>query len=235
VLGYLTIGFAYGVLATNAGLSARNVVLMSLLVYAGASQFIAAGLFAAGASPALIVLTTFVSNLRHLLMTASLAPHLSGWRWPRLALFGYQVTDETFAVHAARLSSEPVRPAEAFSLNVVAQAAWVSGSWLGVLGGQVLPDPRPWGLDYALPALFVALLVLQIRSAEKKEADEPDTEGKPSAANGRAGLQVAVAGTSGASAVILSLLGMDPWSVIVATLLGATLGAALGAQGRRHA
>ena len=222
VLGYLTIGFAYGVLATNAGLSARNVVLMSLLVYAGASQFIAAGLFAAGASPASIVLTTFVSNLRHLLMTASLAPHLSGWRWPRLALFGYQVTDETFAVHAARLGSERVRPVEAFSLNVVAQAAWVSGSWLGVLGGQVLPDPRPWGLDYALPALFVALLVLQIRTAGKTAADEPNV------ASARTSLHLTVAGVSGVSAVLLSLLGMDPWSVILATLLGATLGAILG-------
>jgi 4-azaleucine resistance transporter AzlC len=213
-------------LATNAGLSARNVVLMSLLVYAGASQFIAAGLFAAGASPASIVLTTFVGNLRHLLMTASLAPHLSGWRWPRLALFGYQVTDETFAVHAARLGAEPVRPVEAFSLNATAQAAWVSGSGLGVGGGQILPAPRPWGLDYALPALFVALLVLQIRSAGTKEAD------KPSAAAGRTGRQVAVAGVSGAGAVILSLLGMDPWSVILATVLGATLGAVLGKQAR---
>jgi 4-azaleucine resistance transporter AzlC len=201
---------------------------MSLLVYAGASQFIAAGLFAAGASPASIVLTTFVSNLRHLLMTASLAPHLSGWRWLRLALFGYQVTDETFAVHAARLSCEPVRPVEAFSLNVTAQTAWVSGSWLGVLGGQVLPDPRPWGLDYALPALFVALLVLQIRPPEPSEADEPN------AATGRTGLRVAMAGVSGASAVLLSLLGMDPWSVILATLLGATLGAILGARGEQR-
>jgi len=221
-MGYLPIGFAYGILATNAGLSPRNVVLMSLITYAGASQFIAAGLFAAGASPASIILTTFVTNLRHLLMTASLAPHLSGWRWPRLALFGYQVTDETFAVHAARLS-EPrahlaATPVEAFCVNVAAQLAWISGSWLGVLGGQILPDPRPWGLDYALPALFVALLVSQIRPARDGGADRS-----------RTGLLVAVAGVSGAAAVVLSLLGVDPWGVILATLLGATLGAVLGA------
>jgi 4-azaleucine resistance transporter AzlC len=216
VLGYLPIGFAYGALATNAGLSARNVVMMSLITYAGASQFIAAGLFAAGASPASIVLTTFVTNLRHLLMTASLAPHLSGWRWPRLAAFGYQVTDETFAVHAARLAAEPIRPVEAFCVNVAAQAAWISGSWLGVLGGQILPDPRPWGLDYALPALFVALLILQIRPADKERADPSQTV-----------RLVVVAGVSGIAAMVLSLLGVDPWGVILATLLGATLGAIL--------
>jgi len=224
VLGYLPIGFAYGVLATNAGLSARNVVLMSLLVYAGASQFIAAGLFAAGASPASIVLTTFVTNLRHLLMTASLAPHVAEWRWPRLTLFGYQVTDETFAVHAAGLASGPLRPAEAFCVNGAAQVAWVSGSWLGVLGGQIVPDPRPWGLDYALPALFVALLVLQI--PPKNEETEPPSKRR---------VQMAVAGTSGAAAVILSLLGLDPWGVILATLLGATLGVALETRGGRPA
>jgi 4-azaleucine resistance transporter AzlC len=218
VLGYLPIGFAYGVLATNAGLSPRNVVLMSLLVYAGASQFVAAGLFAAGAVPASIVLTIFVTNLRHLLMSAALAPHVAHWRRPRLAAFAYQVTDETFAVHAARFAAKrPVgqqTAVEAFTVNAAAQVAWVSGSLLGVFGGQVLPDPRPWGLDYALPALFVALLALQIRPSGKTEGTEK-----------RLGLKVIVAGTSGVGAVLLSLLGLDPWGVILATLLGATLGA----------
>jgi 4-azaleucine resistance transporter AzlC len=223
-LGYVSIGFAYGVLATNAGLSPRYVVWMSLITYAGASQFIAAGLFGAGASPASIILTTFVTNLRHLLMTASLAPHLAGWRWPRLALFGYQVTDETFAVHAARLASEPVRPVEAFCVNVAAQVAWVSGSWLGVLGGQVLPDPRPWGLDFALPALFVALLILQIRPADQAHKDRA-----------RVGLLVAIAAVSGVAAVLLSLVGLAPWDVILATLLGATLGAFIDARGGQAA
>jgi 4-azaleucine resistance transporter AzlC len=227
-LGYLPIGFAYGVLATNAGLSPRNVVLMSLITYAGASQFIAAGLFAAGASPASIVLTTFVTNLRHLLMTAALASHLSGWRWPRLALFGYQVTDETFAVHAVRFAAGPVRPVEAFCVNVCAQIAWISGSALGVLGGQILPDPRPWGLDYALPALFVALLVLQVRP-HREVADQENR------AQDRTGIKLAVAGLGGASAVLFSLLGVDPWGVILATLLGATLGAALESRGGRRA
>jgi 4-azaleucine resistance transporter AzlC len=217
VLGYLPIGFAYGVLATNAGLTPRNVILMSLLVYAGASQFVAAGLVAAGATPASIVLTIFVTNLRHTLMSAALAPYLAHWRRLRLAAFAYQVTDETFAVHAARFSGSAdsdVDPVEAFTVNVAAQVAWVGGSLLGVLGGQVLPDPRPWGLDYALPALFVALLVLQIRPSGRRDLAQEGV-----------GRKVIVAGVSGVAAVLLNLLGLDPWGVILATLLGATLGA----------
>jgi predicted branched-subunit amino acid permease len=107
---------------------------------------------------------------------------------------------------------------------VAAQVAWVSGSWLGVLGGQVLPDPRPWGLDFALPALFVALLALQIRPADRDRGNR-----------NRVGLLVTVAAVSGVTAMILSLLGLAPWDVLLATLMGATLGAVLGARGGQAA
>jgi 4-azaleucine resistance transporter AzlC len=205
VLGYVPIGFAYGVLAGKSGLSAVNTVLMSLLVYAGASQFIAAGLFAAGAAPVTLILTTFITNLRHLLMSASLAPRLRGWPWPARIAFAYQLTDETFAVHSARESVASY--GETFCINAMAQLAWVTGSWLGAIGGRHVPDTRPWGLDYALPALFVALLVLQIRGPER-----------------RSGHLAGVAGATGAISVGLTLLGLEHWAVVLATLLGATLG-----------
>ena len=168
VLGYVPIGFAYGVLAIKSGLSPRNTVLMSLIVYAGASQFIGAGLFAAGVSRLSIVLTTFVANLRHLLMTASLAPHVRAWPRPLLPFFAYEVTDETFAVHAATFADAEapggaINRGAAFCVNAMAQVAWISGSFFGVIGGQYIPDPKPWALDYALPALFAALLVMQIQ------------------------------------------------------------------------
>jgi 4-azaleucine resistance transporter AzlC len=74
ILGYVPVGFAYGVLAQKSGLSGINTLLMSLLVYAGSAQLIAVGLFAAGAAPLAIVATTFVVNLRHLLMSAPWRP-----------------------------------------------------------------------------------------------------------------------------------------------------------------
>jgi len=203
VLGYIPIGFAYGILAQKAGLSTLNTVLMSLLVYAGSSQLIAVGLFAAG-TPAAIILTTFVVNLRHLLMSAALSPHLRRWRRSELAAFAYQLTDETFAVHAARFASGIVNKAEVFTINVTSQAAWILGGWLGTVAGQLVTDVKPLALDYALPAMFIALLVLQIKDR----------------------IQIGVAVLSGVLAVGLSLAGAAQWSVIAATLAGATLGVA---------
>ncbi len=80
VMGYIPIGFAYGVLAQQAGLSLFNTLAMSALVYAGSAQLIAAGLFAAAAPALSIVATTFVVNLRHMLFSAALSPYLRGWR-----------------------------------------------------------------------------------------------------------------------------------------------------------
>ena len=205
VLGYVPIGLTFGVLAQKAGISGLNTVLMSLLVYAGASQFIAAGLFAAGVPPLSIVLTTFVANLRHLLMAASLVPYLDRWRRSELAAFAYQLTDETFAVHTVQFGSGAIHKADVFWVNAIAQVAWVSGSWLGVVGGQFVADPGPWGLDYALPAMFVALLVLQIKDR----------------------IQIVVALATGLLAVLLSLWGLEQWVVILSTLAGATLGVGL--------
>ena len=158
ILGYVPIGFAYGILAQKSGLSTVHTVGMSLIVYAGASQFIAAGLFAAGIPALSIVITTFVVNLRHMLMSAAMAPHLRTWTRPQLTAFAYELTDETFAVHAARFADHKPDRAETFWVNVLSQTAWVTGSYLGTVGGQFVPDPKPWGLDFALPALFGAII-----------------------------------------------------------------------------
>lgn len=203
VLGYVPIGLAYGVLAQKAGLSALNTLLMSLLVYAGSAQLIAVGLFAGGASVLSVVLTTFVVNLRHLLFSAAVGPFLKRWRKIDLAVFAYELTDETFAVHAANFASEGVPGrAEVFATNVTAQVSWIFGSALGVLLGNVIADVKPLGLDYALPAMFVALLVLQIKDR----------------------VQVAVALLSGALSVGLLMAGLEQWNVIVATVIIATVG-----------
>ena len=98
VLGFLPIGLAFGVLAVQAGLSIAEVFLMSLLVYAGSSQFIAVGLIGAGASIGAIIITTFLVNSRHILMSASLAPYMKKISNKLLTIIGFGVTDETFAV-----------------------------------------------------------------------------------------------------------------------------------------
>ena len=104
LLGYIPIGIAYGILAQKAGISSLNTMLMSVIVFAGSSQLIAVGLFAAGVPPVSVILTTFVVNLRHMLMSAAVAPYLKRWRKAELAAFAYELTDETFAVHSARFA-----------------------------------------------------------------------------------------------------------------------------------
>ncbi len=202
VLGYVAVGFAFGVLSQKAGLSTFNTLALSFVVYAGSAQLIAVGLFAAGAPALSIIVTTFIVNLRHLLFSAALSPYLRGWHKLSIAFFAYQLTDETFAVHASKFAIGSWSKAEIFAVNVTAQLAWVASTWVGLMAGGLIQDVRPLALDYALPALFIALLLLQIKDR----------------------VQVLVAVLAGLLAVGLVLLGIDQWNVIIATLLGATIG-----------
>ncbi|MCP3892426.1 MAG: AzlC family ABC transporter permease [Desulfobulbaceae bacterium] len=202
VLGYVPIGFAYGVLAGKSGLSETNTLLMSLIVFAGSAQFIAVGLFASSTGPAAVILTTFVVNLRHMLMAASLAPYLSGWKKKYLAFFSYELTDETFALHSSQLLGLNSCRLEALSLNVTAQASWVFGTLLGIVASGRIGDVKPLGLDYALAAMFIGLLVGQCESLVK----------------------VLTAVFAGVIATLLFLAGFQQFHIIIATVVAATLG-----------
>lgn len=201
-LGYIPIGFAYGVLALKAGPSPANTLWMSIIVFAGSSQLIAVGLLSMGTSPISLILTTFIVNLRHLLMSASLSPFLRNWKKIELAGFAFELTDETFALHSMRFNSGQAGKTETFLINLMAQFSWVFGSWLGITAGQMVDDVRLFALDYALPAMFIALLVMQIKD--------------------RAKLLVAIMG--GVLSVALLIMGINQWNVILATILAATLG-----------
>jgi len=205
-LGYVPIGFAYGVLAQKAGLSAFNTLAMSIFVYAGSSQLIAVGLFAAGAAPLSIILTTFIVNLRHMLMASALAPYLSRWQKLELSAFAYEITDESFALHSVEFPRTAIRggpdPRESIALNLTAQVSWVLGSWLGLVAGGMITDIKLFALDYALPAMFIALLIMQLKDW----------------------VQLVVAIATGIIAVGLLMIGLDQWYVIAATVIGTTLG-----------
>ncbi|MEV6727159.1 AzlC family ABC transporter permease [Streptomyces sp. NPDC051364] len=207
MLGYVPVAFAFGVLGHTAGLPWWAMVAMSAFVYGGSSQFAALQLLAVGAAPYAIVLTTFVVNLRHLLLSAAIAPRLAGWRRREQALFAYELTDEAFAVHSAQYAERTQRPkAEVFTFNTAVHASWVAGTLAGVLAGDLVTDVEALGLDYALPAMFMALLAAGII------AD-------------RRGLAVAV--VAGGGAVGLTLLGLQYWAVLVAAAVAATFGLAI--------
>ena len=161
-LGYFPIGLALGVLAQKAGLPWWAVVMMSILVFAGSSQFICVAMLSAGASAAPIILTTFVVNLRHVLMTSALAVYLQRVHRGFLALYAYGVTDESFAVNLTRFRAGNWDRWQALAVNHLANATWLLATTCGALIGQFVPQGA-FGIDYALTGMFICLLVFQLQ------------------------------------------------------------------------
>jgi 4-azaleucine resistance transporter AzlC len=162
-LGYFPIGLSLGVLAQKGGLAPWQMGVMSLLVFAGGSQFIAVAMLGAGASSLAIVSTVFMVNLRHLLMSSAMAVHFPGVSRRFLALFAYGLTDESFAVNMTRFNQGGWNRYSALTLNHAANATWIISSVAGVYLGQLVP-PGAAGVDYALTGMFICLLVFQLRS-----------------------------------------------------------------------
>lgn len=161
-LGYIAIGLAFGVIARKTGLHPLEIGLMSLIVYAGSSQFIAAGMLGTEAGFIPIVLTTFSVNLRHLLMSSSLSPYLRDLTGSRLSLFAYGITDESFALNMGRFQGANWGWRQALIVNHSTNLTWILSTVAGAIGGQFIPAGA-FGIDYALSAMFIALLVFQLR------------------------------------------------------------------------
>ena len=210
MMGYFPIGFAFGILAANAGLTLLDTVLMSVFVYAGSAQLISLGLLEGGAGIMAIASTTFLVNLRHLLMSAALAPYLGHLSRLQQALFSYEITDEAFAVHSTTFNKEKRPPiGRIFTTNILAHLSWVVSSFLGAWTGTLLTDLEAWGLDYALPAMFISLLVLQIGSNK----------------------HLFIAVFSLVFSTFLYYYMGGHWYIILATVTGASIGAAMEGQG----
>jgi 4-azaleucine resistance transporter AzlC len=151
----------WGGLARQMGLSIGEITAMCLLVTAGASQFVAVPMIAAGASPLAVIATTYVVNMRHYLMAAVLAPAFRGFprRW--LVLIAHGVNDESFALATARRN--PADPWFYIGSAAAMYAAWIGGALAGGLLGGLVRDPNRYGLDFTFPAVFLALVVVQLR------------------------------------------------------------------------
>ncbi len=217
-VGYVPMAVAFGFLAAQGGLSLAQAAGMSLLVYAGASQFAALGMLAGGASALAITLATLVLNFRHFLMSVALSRRMGfdaspaagrdvpSWG-PALA-FG--VTDETFVV----ASLDPAPTAWYFlGLALAAYGAWNLGTLIGAGFSTLIPPGIARGLGVTLYAMFIAILLPGVRRAW---------------VNGL----VAVAGgllAWCASLAVPSLPG--GWRIVAAIVVASALGALLGGEG----
>lgn len=209
MLGYFPAGFAFGVLAREAGLSVFEVSLMSLVVYTGTSQFITVAQMAGGVPLGVIIVTCAIVNMRYLLMSASIASKFSLLPTFQKFLFGAQLTDETYLVnssrseeHTAEELATPPLMAETMGVNILSHFSWVTACTAGCFFGGMLGDIKRFGIDFGLVGIFLALLAPRLKDRT----------------------QLFVMLSSGAIALILFLMGMGTWSVMFATVFGATLG-----------
>lgn len=166
-LGCIPFGLAYGVLAIQAGLTVAEAMLMSLVVFAGASQFMAVVMIQAGAGLPLVVASTLLVNLRHLVMGLSISPYLSETTpaWQRLVAFA--MTDESYltsVTHYRDQAEEQGNPHFMLGAGGSIYVAWGIASFIGALAGHSISDPLKWGLDFAMPATFLTMLLPQIVS-----------------------------------------------------------------------
>ena len=173
ILGAIPFGIIFGTLASAAGLSLWQALGMSLLVFAGSAQFIAVSLLGGGAGMVVLLLTTFVVNLRHALYSATLQPfvrHLPGrWRAP----LAFWLTDETFAVvqHRYAARDESAHKHWYFFGSCLAMYTnWQLCTLIGVAFGQAVPNLATWGLDFAMLATFIGIVVPMLRNVPQVAA-----------------------------------------------------------------
>ena len=198
-VAHLLFGITFGVIASEKGLSTWQAMLMSLFVFATTSQVIAVGLLAAGESILAVAITTFIVNIRHLLFSIAIAPLVTHWTRIQRFFLGLHLSDEMFLLHVDRLRQDKsVKPKQLYTLNFLSHLIFIFGTGLGYLGTCSLQLTGNLGLEFAIPAMCISLLVSQLN---------------------RNSLVVPLASMSIAG--LLSFLGLGFSSVLIAALLGA--------------
>jgi len=204
-LGYFPIAVAFGALAGQAALTWWEAALMSLLVFAGASQFVGVSMLLAGADAIQIIATTFFLNLRHLIMSLAVNDQMRDFPAAWKNFLSFFITDETFALLTLgnQLQREPRGPAYMAGLMLTAYSGWVSGSALGGLGAEFIPSQVTTAMTMGLYGLFIGLLIPSARKS------------------------IGYALIAGVSMLLNWGLGhlMDAgWAIVLATVLAAVLG-----------
>ena len=175
IIGYFPVAVAFGISATSIGLSQLDATLISLIIFAGASQFAFVGLLAEGTSALTAVLVVIGLNLRHMLYSASISPSLNGMSLKQKLTAAFGLTDEVFASALGLLKGTPKenRWSWLIGLELGAYGSWVIGTWVGASSGDLLLAKfgflKP-ALAFALPALFLSLLLPMVLSAKNTHA-----------------------------------------------------------------
>lgn len=168
LLGYAGVGFSFGIVGVASGFGVLEIALLSILVYAGAAQFIIIALMAVHTPVWIIVLTALVVNSRMFLLSMTLAPSFKNEPlWHRIGM-GTLLTDETFGIAIAPHSKGVFIGRQwMHGINLTAYLFWILICILGALLGDILHNPEVLGLDYAIIAMFIFLMLSQFEGVTK--------------------------------------------------------------------
>ena len=166
VLGYIPIGIAFGVLANSTGISPLGVLFISLVLFAGSAQFITVSMLASLASGISIVFTILIVNFRHFLMSSAYSKYFKNDKIYSLAILSYFITDESFAIgiNKAKYENEEFNKSYLLGVELSGYFTWAIFTTIGAIVGNFITDFDALGLDFALPAMFIGLLALLIKT-----------------------------------------------------------------------
>jgi 4-azaleucine resistance transporter AzlC len=200
-LGVAPFGIAYGTVAAEA-MKPWQASLMSVTVFSGTAQFVAASMLSQGAGNLAVLLTGLLINMRMVLMSASLAAHLDDVPHALCVPMAHLLTDESFAVSAAAFEKQAGDPLVVVGSGLTIFVTWQITTLIGLAFGTQLPAGL--GLEYALPASLICLLFLLIKDL----------------------FSVVISGLAALLSLAMLALLPSTWSPIVATLIAVTLGVA---------
>jgi 4-azaleucine resistance transporter AzlC len=160
------VGMSYGALAAAAGVPPAIAIGMSVIVLAGASQFLVVAVIAAGGSPIAAVVGGLLLNARHLPYGLAMSGVVAD-RWPGKLLGAHLLIDEVVAFARARGSGPRARGAY-WVCGLALASFWLFGTVVGLLAGAAVPDPSLFGVDAAFPAALLALVMPGLKEADAR-------------------------------------------------------------------
>ncbi|AQS59198.1 AzlC family ABC transporter permease [Desulforamulus ferrireducens] len=203
ILGIIPFGITCGLMGITTGLTQAETILMSVLVFAGASQFVSMTMLGAGITEwSIIVFTTLLVNLRHIIMGASLAPYMMKLPLPLQAVLSFGLVDESYALTANRIYKDGYSAYYQLGASAALYLSWILSTVIGVMMGGYLARCLEWGLDFAMIATFLVLLIPRLVDR----------------------ISIVVCALSGIIAVVGALYLPGKWYIIVACLLASVVG-----------
>ena len=203
MLGYVAIGIPCGILCESVGVTAPQALMLSLVYYSGAGQFMIPNMWLAGSSVASIVLSVSMVNTRQMLYSAALAPACKDTPRPLAFLFAATVTDESYGVNTAMIERGEWTAVRGSALNVFCCLSWSLSNAVGVLVGDALGIPLAIA-SFAMTSIFICLLVTQKVTVENVVAAAVAMVGVFAAKTaGLSGLAIVIGAVAGVVAAML--------------------------------